>query len=186
LEVKIDAIITSAISVLGVIISVMVSVMITRQQNKVELEKITRQLEQAYAKSLFDKRLETYPQLYYLLSSYSKTIQYNQQNVKNLLELRDAIDDWNSQYSLFFTGSTGKLSGTFRGYLRTILAEGPKSKIRDEDWKNIRRILYHFEKSIRSEIGVSTIEPVSRVEGIEEVYKFIDERIQEIENFSKK
>ena len=180
-----DAIITSAISVLGVIISVMVSVIITRQQNKVELEKITRQLEQAYAKSLFDKRLETYPQLYYLLSNYGKTILYKKQNVKNLIELRDAIDQWNSKYSLYFTGPTGKLSGTFRSYLKTILAKGSKSKIRDEDWKNVRRILYHFEKSIRSEIGVSTIEPVSNVEGIEEVYRFIDERTQEIEGLSK-
>jgi hypothetical protein len=179
-----DAIITSAISVLGVIISVMVSVIITRQQNKVELEKITRQLEQAYAKSLFDKRVETYPQLYYLLSNYSKTIQYNKQNVKNLIELRDEIDDWNSHYGLFFTSSTGKLSGTFRGYLKTILAEGAKSIIKDEDWNNIRRMLYHFEKSIRAEIGVATIEPVSNIEGIEEVYQFIDERVQEKEKFS--
>ena len=181
-----DAIITSAISVLGVIISVLVSVIITRQQNKIELEKITRQLEQAYAKSLFDKRLETYPKLYYLLSSYRKTIQYNKQNVKNLIEFRDALDNWNSQYSLFFTESTGKLSGTFRWYLKTILAKGAKSELRKDDWITIRNILHHFEKSIRSEIGVSTIEPVSNIEGIEEVYRFIDERTQEIENLSEK
>jgi hypothetical protein len=130
--------------------------------------------------------LETYPQLYYLLSNYRKTIQYNKQNVKNLIEFRDAIDKWNSQYSLFFTGSTGKLSGTFRSYLGTILVEGAKSKIREDDWVTIQRIIYHFEKSIRSEIGVTTIEPVSSVEGIEEFYKFIDERTQEIENLSNK
>jgi hypothetical protein len=174
-----DTIITSAISILGIIISVSVSVIITRQQYKVELEKIRRQLEQAYAKSLFDKRVETYPQLYNLLSSYSKTIQYNQQNVKNLLEFRDAVDKWNSQYSFFFTGSTGKLSGSFRGYLRVILAEGVKSKIREDDWKTIRGILRHFERSIRSEIGVTTIEPAGNVERIEEAYKFIEERTQE-------
>jgi len=176
-----DTIITSVISIIGVLVSVTVSVIITRQQYKVEMEKIKKQLEQAYAKSLFDKRLETYPQLYYLLSGYNKTIQYKKQSVKNLLELRDAIDKWNSQYGFYFTGSTGTLSGTFRGYLREILAEGVKSKIREDDWKTIRRILSHFEKSLRSEVGITSIEPVSSVEGIQEAYKFIEERTQERE-----
>lgn len=174
-----DTIITSAISIIGVLISVTVSVIITRQQYKVEMEKIKKQLEQAYAKSLFDKRLETYPKLYSLLSGYSKTIQYNKQNAKNLLEFRDEVDKWNSQYSFFFTGSTGKLSGSFRGYLRALLADGIKSKIQEDDWKTIRKILHHFEVSIRSEIGVTTIEPASNIVGIDEVYKFIEERTQE-------
>jgi hypothetical protein len=176
-----DTIITSVISIIGVLVSVTVSVIITRQQYKVEMEKIKKQLEQAYAKSLFDKRLETYPQLYYLLSGYSKIIQYKKQNVKNLLAFRDAIDKWNSQYGFYFTGFTGRLSGKFRGYLRILLADGVKSKIQEDDWKTIRKILHHFEVSIRSEIGVTTIEPASNIEGLEEAYKFIEERTQERE-----
>ena len=171
-----DTIVTSAISMLGVLISVTVSVIVSRQQNKIELEKIKRQLEQAYAESLFDKRLEIYPQLYNFLSNYRKAILYGKQNVKNLLEFRDTIDQWNSQYSFFFTGSTGRISGKFRGYLKDLLAKGKNSKIEDDDWKAIQEILRYFEISLRSEIGVSTIEPASQIEGIEEIYRFIEQR----------
>lgn len=178
-----DTIFTSAISILGVLISVTVSVIITRQQYKVELEKIKKQLEQAYAKSLFDKRVETYPQLYRLTSNYGKTIQYNKQNVRNLIKLRDEIDKWNSQYSIFFTKPTTHISWRFRAYLGVLLAKGVKSKIQEDDWNTIKRILRRFESSIKGEIGVTSIEPASKTDAAEiaEVDKFIDERIQERE-----
>jgi len=49
----------------------------------------------------------------------------------------------------------------------------------------IRGYISVFIKSIRSEIGVTTIEPVDSVEEIEEVYKSLDESTQEIEGLSK-
>ena len=49
--------------------------------------------------------------------------------------------------------------------------------------KVIKDILRHFERSIKAEIGVTSIAPVSKLAGIEEVYKFVDQRIQERETF---
>jgi hypothetical protein len=178
-----ETFIPSVISIIGILISVSVSVFVTRQQSKIELEKIKKHLEQEYAKSLFDKRVETYPQLYNLLSDYNKKILYNQQTARNLLEFRDAVDKWNSQYSFFFTGATSILSWRFRKYLKALLANGDNSQIQEGDWKTIRRILGHFERAIRSEIGVTSIEPASNIEGIDDVYKFIEESTQEREVF---
>ena len=78
-------------------ISVVASLLATKQRNKTELQKIKIELEQKYAKSLFDKRVEVYPQLYEILSSYGKTIQYDKNTIENLIEFRERIDNWNNK-----------------------------------------------------------------------------------------
>ena len=105
-----DAIIASIISAVGVLVSVNVSIWVTRLQNKSELDKLKRELEQQYAKSLFEKRIEVYPELYNLFSSYAKMIRERQANAKNLIELKEKSDNWNSRYSIFFTEATKKVS----------------------------------------------------------------------------
>ena len=59
-----DTVVVSIISTLGVLISVSVSVLVTRLENKAELEKIKRELEQEYAKLLFEQRVKAYPELF--------------------------------------------------------------------------------------------------------------------------
>jgi hypothetical protein len=176
-----DTVIASIISIVGVLISVIVSVIITRTQYKVELEKIKKHLEQEYLKSLFDKRVETYPQLYNLLAGYGKIIQYNKQNTKSLIKLRDELDNWNNQHSIFFSRATAKLSSRFRAYLHSILSKGTNSEIQQEDWDLIHNIMERFGMSLKSEIGVASMQPVGNLEGIEDVYKLIEGRIEELE-----
>lgn len=180
-----DIVISSIISIVGVLISVTVSVIITRVQYKVELEKIRRHLEQEYAKSLFDKRIETYPQLFNLLSSYGKTIQYNKQNIENLIELRNSLDNWNNQNGIFFSKDTAKLSARFRRFLHSILDNGAKYEIQKEDWKLIEKVMERFEMSLKAEIGVTKMPPVSNLEGIEEVYDLLERQKGVIEGKTK-
>ena len=145
-------------------------------RNKTEFNKIKIGLEQKYAKSLFDKRIEVYPELYNLLSSYAKLIGYNQQTIDNLIEFRDNIDKWNNKYSIFFTASTSTISARFRGYLRKLLSDGTKSRVTIEDWKAIGKILFHFEQLLRAEIGILDTKPVGEPKDIKNVYEFIEEK----------
>ncbi len=75
------------LQVLSIVISVVVSVIITTSQRKSDMAKLRVELQQQYAKSLFDKRVEVYQELYFLLSGYGKRIQYGQQTKENLKEL---------------------------------------------------------------------------------------------------
>ena len=94
---------TIIVPLITVIISVIASVIVATMRNRAELNKIYKELEQRYAKSIFDKRVEVYPSLYELTSSYQKTIQYKECNRDTLRNLRTKIDDWNSKNSIFFS-----------------------------------------------------------------------------------
>ena len=177
-----DTVIASIISIVGVLISVSVSIFVTRVQYKGELEKIRQQLEQKYVKSLFDKRIEIYPQLFTLLSNYGKIIQYNKQNAENLNELRNNLDNWNNQHGIFFSRDTAKLSSRFREYLHVMLDVKAEYKIQNKDWELIEDARQSFEMSLKSEIGVANMPTVSKLEGIEKMHKRLDDRISEIKN----
>jgi hypothetical protein len=168
-----EKVLTILIPVITLILSVITSVIVTTLRNKAELAKIQIELEQNYAKSLFDKRIEIYPELYNLLSAYIKLIEYGKQGVENLIEFRDKIDKWNSQYSMFFTLSTSMISASFRRYLRQLLSYDSEVNISAEDWKVIRKIMRSFEMSLRAEIGIFDIKPAGLAKEVDNVKKLI-------------
>jgi hypothetical protein len=161
------------VSILGVLISVIASVSVARLQNKTALEKIKKELEQQYAKSLFEQRVKTYPRLFEILSGYGKIIVYKKNNLENLRKFRDSLDEWNNANAIFFTVATAKLSGKFRGYLGNLLSNSD-STISDKEWDAVRTIIRAFENSIRSEIGVIDMPPVGTAKELDKMYEFID------------
>lgn len=88
-----DTVVVSIVSILSVLISVSVSVFVTKLENRAELEKIRRELEKEYAKLLFEQRAKAYPELFSLLSGYSKVIGYKKQNIGNSIDFRDSLDE---------------------------------------------------------------------------------------------
>lgn len=168
-----EKVLTILIPVITVVLSVITSVIVTTLRNKAELAKIQIELEQKYAKSLFDKRIEIYPELYSFLSSYIKLIDYGKQTVENLIEFRDKVDKWNSQYSMFFTLSTSMISASFRRYLRQLLSHDSDVGISVEDWKVIRKIMRSFEMSLRAEIGIFDIKPAGLAKEADNVKNLI-------------
>jgi hypothetical protein len=180
-----DAILASIISIVGVLISVNVSILVTRLQNKSELEKLKREQEQQYAKSLFEKRIDVYPELYNLFSSLAKMIRDHQATVKNLIEFTAQNDSWNSRHSIFFTEATKKVSYKFRAYLHDLLRDGRNSNIKDEDWNAIIRMLIHFETCLRTEIGVTSTAAAGELAEMNKVYDFIDQRRGQISKTAK-
>jgi hypothetical protein len=171
-----DTVVVSIISTLGVLISVSVSVSVTRLENKAELEKIKRELEQEYAKLLFEQRVKAYPELFSLLSGYSKVIRYEKQSVSNLMQFRDSLDEWNNKSGIFFTESTARLSGKFRYYLRNLIDADDAQNVTDDDWSSIRKIIRAFEDFIRAEMGVVDTQPAGVAKELEQVYQFIDRK----------
>src|SRR4051812_6036495 len=100
-----DTIIVATVSAVGFLL---VSLLATSLKNRADLLRVQKEQEHGYAKALFDKRVEYYPQLFNYLSDYAKVIRANKQTSDNLAEFKSAVDEWNSKHSLFFTKSTAK------------------------------------------------------------------------------
>jgi hypothetical protein len=171
-----ESVAAAFIALTGVVISVASSSIVSLFQNRSELAKIKKELEQQYAKQLFEKRIEAYPKLYQLISSYAKTIQYGEQTIENFLNFRESIDSWDSQNAIFFTESTARIAGKFRGYLYKILSDKDPSSLSNEDWADIKQMMRGLETALRSEIGSYTLDPVYRLEEASKIWGFIDEK----------
>lgn len=170
---------TIVIALISAVVSLVVSLLAISWRNKADLIKIQKEQEHGYAKALFDKRVEYYPQLFNFLSDYAKVIRAHGQNIDNLAEFKRAVDEWNSKYALFFTKSTAKFSGRFRFLLGLILKDDGALKYSSEDWENIRKLIGYFENFLKAEIGILVSKPVGDIEVYEEVYSFVKNMIEE-------
>lgn len=176
---------TVIVALLSTLVSLVVSLVVTTLKNKADLVKIQREQEHSYAKALFEKRIEYYPELYDYLSSYAKLIRNDQQNIENLTELKNQINAWNSKYSLFFTKATETYSAKFR-YLLSSLTDGETaSKFTKEDWENFRKLIGHYEKFLKAEIGIFASKPVGNVDEFKNSYEFINSAIDKVNQFRK-
>src|SRR4051794_8602099 len=110
---------TILVALISAVVSLIVSLFAGTLQRRFELRRIRQEHEHGYAKALFEKRVEYYPELYNYLSEYQKIIRNNKQTIENLAEVRTAVDGWNSKHSLFFTRYTSKYSAKCRQYLAT-------------------------------------------------------------------
>jgi hypothetical protein len=117
------AIIASAITLIGVVVSWINSSHIS----KTESQKLRTEIQQTYAGKLLEKRLETYPSLYYHLSSFVKVIEFQTVSKALLLELRANLETWDSQHSLLFSGHTADRFHEFRVFVAEI------SQLSEED-----------------------------------------------------
>ena len=156
------------------VLSTITAVYVASLRNKAELNRAILLLEQSYSKSIFDKRLEVYPELYRILSSYAKTLEYDEQTPVNLRAFRNSMDEWNSQYSVFFGSTSTKISYRFRHYLDVLLSP-EHEEIKEEEWSSIRECIVHFEKSLRTEIGARSLSPVADLENADIVLTYMDD-----------
>ena len=170
-----DTVVVAAVSA-GV--SLVVALFATAWKNRADLIKVQKEQDHGYAKALFDRRVEYYPQLYNLLSDYAKTIRANKQTPENLVAFKLAVDEWNSKHSLFFTKATSKFSSKFRFLLGTILRDGNPSGFPQADWEALRKLIGYFEDFLKAEIGIFVAKPVGDVGELKEAYRFIDNMIE--------
>lgn len=159
------------VAIITGLISIVASVSVTTLSTRSELRRIRRELEQSYEKSLFDKRVEIYPELYQLLSANLKLIQYGDASRDTLLMFKEQIDAWNSKYSLFFTRATTQISWRFRHYLFLLLKEGT---ITDEHWDRIKNTIRLFEAALRAEIGIFNVPAVGPVPDLQDACEQLD------------
>ena len=171
-----DNTLTIAVPIITIVISILSSLIITTMKNRTEMKKLQEQMEQNYSKSLFDKRVEVYSELWSLLGNLGKTIFYGQQTVENLIEFRDKFDSWDIKYGVYLSQPVSHIYWRFIDYLRILLLNGTEAEITHQNWEDINKIRTWLAQALRAEIGIFDTNPVGKIGWIEEVYEFIDDR----------
>ncbi len=136
------------------LITLLASSFVAIYQARTEFRKLTRQLEQKYTTSLFDKRLEVYPVLFKALNDFNNVIEYKSPSPQQLVELQQQYDTWISSHAIILTPTTAKVVWGYHNYLIDLLDQYHGSSIPPERWIEIRNIQIVIGKFLRAEIGV--------------------------------
>jgi len=142
------------IAIVSGLITLSVSSLIAVYQARTEFRKLTKQLEQTYTTSLFDKRLEVYPALFKALNHFNHRIEYSSPNKQQLIEFQQHYDDWISTHAILLTPTTAKVVWGYHNYLIDVLEQYHDRPIPLEQWIDIRNIQIVIGKFLRAEIGV--------------------------------
>jgi len=137
-----------------------------------------------YAGKLQGKRLDLYPKFYYLLSDFSKKLEYGQVTKEYIIKVWQDIDELNSKYSLIFGGRTGGISAGFRHLLSEISAydDTKVSELLKDDkfCRNLKQDIGYFENALKNDLGIYTVE-FSEPDKIFTKYKAVIEEVSKRE-----
>ncbi|MEM9808985.1 MAG: hypothetical protein AAF959_27335 [Cyanobacteria bacterium P01_D01_bin.56] len=171
------------IAIASGLITLVASSLIAVYQARTEFHKLSKQLEQTYTTSLFDKRLEVYPLLFKALSQFNHSIEYRSPNKQQLIEFQHQYDDWTSTHAILLTPTTANAVWGYHNYLIDILEQYHDSPIPLEQWIEIRNIQTVISKFLRAEIGVFD----TTAAGIPELEKpYVKEILNKLQQSSEK
>ena len=150
-------IITSIIALVGVFLSVSISIYTSRRQTKTDLTKFHFEIRQNFNTILFEKRLEIYPAIYATLIELSDNIKYREVTKDAIVKMFNPLQMWR-EYSFLFTAKTGHLAFELKEELLQ-LAEKPDGEfqefINDLDARNkLRQKVQKVELALKSELGI--------------------------------
>ena len=143
-----------AVAIVSGLITLLASSLIAIYQSRSEFRKLTKQLEQTYTTSLFDKRLEVYPVLFRALNQLNHKIEYSSPDKQQLVDFQHQYDDWLATHAILLTPTTAKVVWGYHNYLIDLLERHYDSPLPLEQWVEIRNIQIVIGKFLRAEIGV--------------------------------
>lgn len=152
----------SLVALVGVLLSVLVSLLISRSTVSTELRKLRFEAKKTYDSKLLDKRLDIYPGLYFLLSDFIKETHRKPVSKEMVKTLLGCIEEWDSKNAVYFSIDTANVCYQFRGYLVKLL------RLSDEEFlktfssrKSVRALrdeAASLEFALKSDLGIYGIE----------------------------
>ena len=131
---------SALVAIIGVITSAIISYYVSKKNTQIEYEKLRKQ----FIQKLFDKRIEVYPSLYYILSSFQKLIKSGNANKENFDSFFNAYQDWDSKFAIFMSPATVVELYMLYAYAR------------DEGWKEDEALTELLPRMIRVEHALKT------------------------------
>jgi len=181
-------IVVAFITLLGVVLSVVASLYTTSRQTRNELNRLRLEMQRLYSDKLLEKRLEIYPGLYFLLSSFQKKAEAETISREDLKHLYEQTNDWNSRNALLFSGDTGLVSFNFRQMLKNLLLMEEKEFCKyastNEFFSNLKQRVGEFEFTLKSDVGIYAVE-FSDLSKRFTSYQVLDKTVTELRDRTK-
>jgi hypothetical protein len=98
-----DTIISSLIATAGIFISVIVSLLISLRQTKIEARKLRDEYLRQYAGKLFEKRIEVYPVLSTTVVDIIHKINLSKLSVTDIKKLAQVLLEWDAHNVIFLS-----------------------------------------------------------------------------------
>jgi hypothetical protein len=150
------------IALAGVIISILVSAFVSARQSKLEIKKLRTELQMSYASKLVDKRMETYPVLFKLISEFEKVSKYGSLQKPMADKLLREILQWDSSHSLFMGSYAIRKYTWFRKFIFSLTKMSKKEfeiyVSQDENKKVIVRQIRDLEFALKQDLGVFVVD----------------------------
>ena len=154
-----DEIIVAFIVFGGVLISVLASLYTSMRQTNSELRKIRAEIQQTYTDKLLEKRIEVYPDLYKLLSMFTKSIVSTQMvSMSTLKELQTAVSDWDANNAIFLSGKAFELSYRFRKRVAELIKDSDLEIDSLELLTDLRSKADGIKLALKEDLGIFVIE----------------------------
>ncbi|MFK7924824.1 MAG: hypothetical protein AB8H47_22890 [Bacteroidia bacterium] len=149
--------IAAIISLLGVGLSIYFSVKATRSQTAVELNKLKQENKLAYTPQILEKRLEHYPKLYRIISTYQNLIRVEGISSKNLGSLYEEMLEWEYANAILVSSRTKMVLLDLYKQIRRMIRDkekDPNMKVR----KEVIRCLSQLELNLKGDLGIFVVE----------------------------
>jgi hypothetical protein len=152
----------SLIALAGVAVSVLASSYLSARQTKIEIKKLRTELQLAYASKLIDKRIETYPVLYKLISDFQKLIHSGKLTKQETDKFVGKMLEWDSTNAIYMSGHTVKTYTKFRSFILPIVRmtkpEFAESYNTEVAKRMIIEELRKVEIALKQDLGVYIVE----------------------------
>lgn len=148
-----DNIIVSFIALSGILISAVISFLVSKRQIDLQAKNQIHN----YSTILFEKRLETYPKLHTILSTFAKVARNKNLTKKFMSQTIKDLDTWDSDNTLFLGQSIVKQLAKFEAALKE-WSELPDKELQSSDFiKEVIQRVIAIEHALKFELGVFSL-----------------------------
>lgn len=174
-----ESVFPATIALIGVVISIIASALISLRQFRVESQKLRSEYLHMYAGKLFEKRLDVYPQiselLVHIVVKINLGITVSEGELKNLAE---GLIVWNAKNSFLLSAHSEQITHELYVYLNRMTPEQRATLVIDSDSiRELKHRLLELYLALKSDLGIyalvspSSITEFRSPESIKEVAK---------------
>ena len=166
------------VALLTLFSSLVVAFITSMRVASTESQKLRIEIQQTYANKLLERRLDTYPTINELLSSFIKEIRLGPLSKNRLQEFRSQIELLDTKHSVLFSAHTGVV---FHRFLMTlaILAEDSDGALEkrfadNEEVREFRHRIEEVELALKTDLGIYVVEFADPKKGFESYQAIVD------------
>lgn len=169
------------ISLSGVLISALVSLVVSKKRIQSELDKLRLEMHHGFADRLHAERLSSYPAAYFEVETYVKSIQQKILDFDGFCSHFQILDSWHSNKGYLLSSASNRVFYSYLRRARRIAdrkAEAFHDRISDDEKRRelIRRS-WELELALKNDLGVFRVEfydPEMKFESYKEIDKHFE------------